>query len=232
MDAKQLGDFISGRRKELKLTQAALAAKIHVTDKAISRWERGVGMPDINNLESLAEALDISLIELMQARKNETDNIAIDEAEMIIVDTIHLSQENSTNRIKPIIGMVALGIIVFIDVLMLLLILKDGSIIFCTASGIIAGLTSWAIPIWQLMIKSSKETKKHFVISLAFAVTSIILILSEIANEVYAGDIAAVIDITDHILIAIIGYSVMTFLLNVKMLMLNQNNGKQYFFDN
>lgn len=223
MDAKQLGEFIAGRRKELKLTQAALAAKIHVTDKAISRWERGVGMPDINNFETLAEALEISLIELMQAKKNETDNIAIDEAEMIIVDTIHLSQENSTNRIKTLVGIIALGIIVFIDVLMLLLILKDGAIIVCTALGIIAGLTSWTIPIWQLMIKSSKDIKKHFVISLAFAVTSIILMISEIANEVYAGDMAAVIDITDHMLFAIIGYSVITFLLNVKMLMLNQN---------
>lgn len=223
MDAKQLGEFIAGRRKELKLTQAALAAKMHVTDKAISRWERGVGMPDINNFETLAEALEISLIELMQAKKNETDNIAIDEAEMIIVDTIHLSQENSTNRIKTLVGIIALGIIVFIDVLMLLLILKDGAIIVCTALGIIAGLTSWTIPIWQLMIKSSKNIKKHFVISLAFAVTSIILMISEIANEVYAGDMAAVIDITDHMLIAIIGYSVITFLLNVKMLMLNQN---------
>lgn len=227
MDSKQLGEFISSRRKELKLTQAALAAKIHVTDKAVSRWERGVGMPDINNLESLAEALDISLIELIQARKNETDSIAIDEAEMIIVDTIHLSQENNTNKIKTIMGMISIGIIVFIDVLMLLLILKDGPIVFCTATGIIAGLTAWIIPIWHLLIKSSKETKNYFVISLAFAVVSIILMMSEIANEVYAGDMAAVIDITDHILIAVVGYTVITFLLNIKMLMLNENTGKQ-----
>lgn len=224
MDAKQLGEFIYGRRKELKLTQSALAEKLHVTDKAISRWERGVGMPDINNLEALATALDVSLIELMQARKNETDNITTDEAEMIIVDTIHMSQKSSTNKMKMIIGMIGLGIIVFIDVLMLFLILKNGLIVFCTALGIIAGLTSWAIPIWQLMIKPGKDVKKYFAISLALAVTSIVLMMAEIANEVYAGDVSAVIDITDHMMIGIILYSVITFTLNVKMLMSNQSN--------
>lgn len=41
MEAKQFGQFIAGIRKEKKMTQAELAGKIHVTDKAISRWERG-----------------------------------------------------------------------------------------------------------------------------------------------------------------------------------------------
>lgn len=42
MEAKKFGQFIAGIRKEKKMTQAELAGKIHVTDKAISRWERGV----------------------------------------------------------------------------------------------------------------------------------------------------------------------------------------------
>ena len=42
MDAKRLGAFIAERRKELGLTQALLAEQLYVTDKAISRWERGV----------------------------------------------------------------------------------------------------------------------------------------------------------------------------------------------
>lgn len=42
MEAKKIGQFIAGIRKEKKMTQAELAGKIHVTDKAISRWERGV----------------------------------------------------------------------------------------------------------------------------------------------------------------------------------------------
>ena len=41
MEAKQFGQFIAGIRKEKKMTQAELAQQIHVTDKAVSRWERG-----------------------------------------------------------------------------------------------------------------------------------------------------------------------------------------------
>ena len=42
MDEKILGNYIAARRKELGMTKANLAEKIHVTDKAVSRWERGV----------------------------------------------------------------------------------------------------------------------------------------------------------------------------------------------
>ena len=42
MDAKKIGSFIADQRKALGLTQAGLAGKLHVTDKAVSRWERGV----------------------------------------------------------------------------------------------------------------------------------------------------------------------------------------------
>ena len=48
MDAKRFGAFISERRKEHHMTQADLAGKVGVTDKAVSRWERGLGFPDIN----------------------------------------------------------------------------------------------------------------------------------------------------------------------------------------
>ena len=49
------------------MTQAELAEIIHVTDKAVSRWERGIGFPDINTLEPLADALGLSLSQLMHA---------------------------------------------------------------------------------------------------------------------------------------------------------------------
>ncbi len=66
MDSKKIGAFIAARRKTLGLTQAALAEQLHVTDKAISRWERGVGLPDIGNIQPLAAALGVSTDQLMQ----------------------------------------------------------------------------------------------------------------------------------------------------------------------
>lgn len=73
MEAKQFGQFIATIRKEKKMTQAELAEQIHVTDKAISRWERGGGFPDIQTLEPLAQALGISILELMRSEKMEQE---------------------------------------------------------------------------------------------------------------------------------------------------------------
>jgi len=68
MDAEKFGTFIQTRRRALGMKQTELAEKLHVTDKAISRWERAVGFPDIKLLEPLAEALELSLTELLQCK--------------------------------------------------------------------------------------------------------------------------------------------------------------------
>lgn len=69
MDAKTFGMFIAELRKGKGLTQAQLAGQLHVTDKAVSRWERGVGLPDLANLEALAQALDVTVSELIQCKR-------------------------------------------------------------------------------------------------------------------------------------------------------------------
>ena len=61
MDARTFGNYLSRMRKAQGLTQAELAEQLHVTDKAVSRWERGIGLPDINTLEPLADALGLGL---------------------------------------------------------------------------------------------------------------------------------------------------------------------------
>lgn len=73
MDAKKFGAFLATTRKEKNMTQAQLAEKIDVTDKAVSRWERGLGFPDITTMEPLADALGISLLELMRSEKLNED---------------------------------------------------------------------------------------------------------------------------------------------------------------
>ena len=57
MDAKKFGMFIATLRKEKNMTQVDLAKKLQVTDKAVSKWERGLGFPDINSIEPLADAV-------------------------------------------------------------------------------------------------------------------------------------------------------------------------------
>lgn len=71
MDAKAFGTFLAEARKAKGLTQSALAEQLHVTDKAVSRWERGLGFPDINTLEPLADALGLTLSQLMHADRGD-----------------------------------------------------------------------------------------------------------------------------------------------------------------
>ena len=68
MDPKVFGLFIQNRRKDLGITQNQLAEILHVTAKAVSRWERGVGFPSIELLQPLADALGITIAELMQSK--------------------------------------------------------------------------------------------------------------------------------------------------------------------
>ena len=53
MDAKKTGELIAQRRKARGMSQGELASRLHVTDKAVSKWETGRGMPGIDTLEPL-----------------------------------------------------------------------------------------------------------------------------------------------------------------------------------
>lgn len=73
MNKQQFGTFIAGNRKAAGLTQKDMAAQLHVTDKAVSKWERGLSYPDVTLLEPLAEALGLGVEELMACRKAEQE---------------------------------------------------------------------------------------------------------------------------------------------------------------
>ena len=69
MDPKQFGQFISAERAAKGLTQKELAEKLGVTDKAISKWERGVCLPDVAKFDDIAAALDLTDIEVLRAHR-------------------------------------------------------------------------------------------------------------------------------------------------------------------
>ena len=69
MDAKATGGLIARRRKEQNWSQGDLAERLHVTDKAISKWETGRGLPSVDLLEPLAEALGLTVSELLSGRE-------------------------------------------------------------------------------------------------------------------------------------------------------------------
>lgn len=90
MDAKKFGAFIAAMRKENNMTQRELAGKLQVTDKAVSKWERGLGFPDINTIGPLADALGISILEVMRSEKIVEAAISSDTADTALGDTFEL----------------------------------------------------------------------------------------------------------------------------------------------
>ena len=124
MDADKFGCFVANRRKELHMTQKDLAAKIHVTDKAVSKWERGLGFPDINTIEDLANALEISISELMRSERNTpaADNTATETPvrDDIILDTLQIAKDDMNERQKIVMYTFA-GTTVVLSILQILL---------------------------------------------------------------------------------------------------------------
>lgn len=64
MDQIKIGEFIASKRKEVNLTQADLAEKLGITDRAVSKWENGVCMPDAGTIPELCKILKISVNDL------------------------------------------------------------------------------------------------------------------------------------------------------------------------
>ena len=109
MDAKITGCFIAQLRKELGLTQKELAEKLEVTDKAISRWETGKGLPDTSLLKPLAEIFGVSVGELLSGKRMDDSQIR-SQADHIILES--LSYEERQEKWKGILRYVFLGILV------------------------------------------------------------------------------------------------------------------------
>lgn len=81
MNAEKTGELIRGLRKERGITQKQLAELLHVSDKAVSRWETGRGFPDIGHLEDIAEAFGVSVAELLRGERFGTQVTEADVAE-------------------------------------------------------------------------------------------------------------------------------------------------------
>ncbi len=74
MDQLKIGRFIAECRKQKDLTQMQLAEKLGITDKAVSKWERGIAMPDSSIMFELCDILGISVNELLSGEKIDMEN--------------------------------------------------------------------------------------------------------------------------------------------------------------
>lgn len=91
MKQQTLGKAIAMMRKEKNMTQAELAEKMGVTDKAVSKWERDLSCPDVATLPRLAELFGITVDELMQGKSTETERGGVPEIISLITRAVALA---------------------------------------------------------------------------------------------------------------------------------------------
>lgn len=112
MNQEKIGKFIATLRKEKSMTQVDLANSLGVSNKSISKWERGVCMPDLSLFFPLCEILDINVNELLLGEKIEINNKKIEKN---IINTIKYSNEKiKKTYFKIYFLLIVLGIIVIV----------------------------------------------------------------------------------------------------------------------
>ena len=116
MDNKKIGLFIKEKRTFLGLTQKELANELNITDKAISKWETGLGLPDISLLEPLSKILGVTVTEILNGTDIE-DTIKLSDADNYIIESINYSKNKYKNTINKIITF----LIVFISLILVIL---------------------------------------------------------------------------------------------------------------
>lgn len=94
MDYNKIGNLIMAERKAKKLTQAKLAEQLFVSEKTISKWENGNGLPDTNLLPKLCEILDISLNELLCGERNTGESDSDNKQQLLLNMAKELEDKN------------------------------------------------------------------------------------------------------------------------------------------
>lgn len=92
IDKARFGAFVAGLRREGGMTQKELAQRLFVSDKAVSKWERGLSMPDVALLAPLSELLGVTVTELLRGqRTQERETLEAGEVERLVSSAVRLS---------------------------------------------------------------------------------------------------------------------------------------------
>lgn len=180
MNTEKTGAFLAALRRERGMTQKELAEKLDVTDKAVSRWETGKGLPDISLLKPLADALGVSIADILSGERVEPGQEK-EQADSLLLGAL--------SYVKSVSSLL-IGIF--------LLLLGGGLVcapLFIASAGTLSGLTVAGIALLvlgavflcfdRLRGKSTKKRKHPFRLSwLAARVTAFALLLAALLLEI------------------------------------------------
>ena len=104
MDLVKIGKYIAGKRKALGMTQKQLAEKLNMSDKSVSKWERGICLPDVSVYMELCEILGISINEFLAGEDIDAENVEKKSEDNIIQVT--KDSKKKQKNLKSILAVV------------------------------------------------------------------------------------------------------------------------------
>lgn len=119
---QKFGEFLMQLRKEKNLTQKELGERLFVSDKTVSKWERGLSMPSVSLLIPIADIFGVTVTELLKGERI-SNQLTIEEVEALVTSSIDLSAEEKGGLAKSkkwwLIGYLAAVAIVIIELLVM-----------------------------------------------------------------------------------------------------------------
>ena len=138
MNLEKIGKFIATKRKEKKLTQETLAQKLNITDKAVSKWERGLSLPDASIMLELCSILGINVNELLSGEMIKEEKYS-EKSEKLLIDLKKLDEEKNKKILLTMLVLMITSVIFYIGIILIAVTsLKKGPIL---ATVIIASTT-------------------------------------------------------------------------------------------
>ena len=164
MDQIKIGKFIAECRKNRKLTQAELAEKLNITDRAISKWETGKGMPDSSIMLELCRTLEITVNELLSGEVIKMDNYN-KEMENKLIEMVRQKEESDTRllALEWVVGILSC-IVLFVPIVIgALLSMEEWQRTIIALSGFIPAIVGFCFAIRIEQIAGYYECKycKH-----------------------------------------------------------------------
>ena len=115
MDLVKIGKYIAGKRKALGMTQKQLAEKLNMSDKSVSKWERGICLPDVSVYMELCEILGISINEFLAGKVIDAENVEKKSEDNIIQVT--KDSKKKQKNLKSILAVVTTFAVIMVLVL-------------------------------------------------------------------------------------------------------------------
>ena len=139
MDLVKIGKFISSKRKEKNITQSELAEKLYITDRAVSKWENGVCLPDAGTMPELCELLGITINDLFSGEVVDMkNNEKVLEDNLLEMARLKEEKDKQLLELEVVIGIISsvtFLILIFIASFFDMSIIVVGAVVFAYGCG-------------------------------------------------------------------------------------------------